>query len=233
MQKSKPKTSKAKPAAEERTKPNAPVLVKLGVGFLVLAVTSWSLPTAGTGVDNGSQAPRGSEWLLYVNDRWIKTSPIKPVVLSLGLWQSWDMFSPNPANVDMWSDAEVHFRDGSQVRYQYPRMYLLSTPEKYARERYRKFFEHAYSEEFLWPYYARAIAYHFRNPKNPPTRIVLHRHWYVIPPATSFGDYSANLLAALRSGTLNEKTLLPDNPAVPTAYNDQAYYDYTVTNEDL
>jgi hypothetical protein len=126
-----------------------------------------------------------SDGALYANDKYVRDSPIKYYVLTTGFWQYWDMFSPNPASVDLWCDAQVEFKDGTVKRYQYPRVYLLSIPEKYLKERYRKFFERAHMDDnaYMRPYFAQRIAYlHYKDPKNPPVRVKLFRHSLPIAP---------------------------------------------------
>ena len=132
------------------------------VVFHVFAITVWALPKPSDAILKGKQPPVGTDWLLYWNARYLKESmPERLYCATTGLWQYWDMFSPNP------------------------RMYLLPLPQKYPYERYRKFFERAHAEDyrFLWPLFAQRVALLCdTNPKNPPVKVVLRRHWRPVAP---------------------------------------------------
>src|SRR2546423_1041681 len=205
---------------------NAAWWVKFLVFLHVVAITSWAVPRASPSVLNGSIKPVGTEGILYLNDEFLKPSPVQLYVLWSGTWQSWDMFSPNPASDDIWCDAEVVYRDGTVRRYEYPRMYKLPVITKYIKERYRKFFEHANTDQYLWPAFAQRIA--TLNPGkagNPATKVVLHRHWMSVPKTMPFDQYCKAVVGALQSGSLSKQVLLPEPPALPTEYNDAAYYE--------
>ena len=160
--------------------------IKALVVFHVFAITVWALPKPSDAILKGKQPPVGTDWLLYWNARYLKESmPERLYCATTGLWQYWDMFSPNPAQIDFWGDADVYYQDGKKLRYQYPRMYLLPLPQKYPYERYRKFFERAHAEDyrFLWPLFAQRVALLCdTNPKNPPVKVVLRRHWRPVAP---------------------------------------------------
>jgi hypothetical protein len=115
----------------------------------------------------------------------LKDSPIKFYELGTGFWQYWDMFAPNPADADYFGDAVVTFKDGSSLTYEYPRMFKMNILAKYTKERYRKFYERANTEDYqyLWPHFAQYVALlNYKDPHNPPVRVVLWRHWKVIQP---------------------------------------------------
>lgn len=223
MQKSKPKKK------SKKTEPNAPWGLKVFILFHVVAITCWSLPKAAPAVLRGEVDARIPDRILAFNDRFMKTSIIQPYLLSTGLWQSWDMFSPNPANEDVWEDATVQLRSGAKVHYQYPRMYLLPPVVKYEKERYRKFFEHANTDEGLWPYFAQRVAYVAApDPSDPAVKVTLTRHWYDVPRPVTFFNYLAGLWKAKNEGHLDAKAWLPDNPPKPTKYESFDYYVYSV-----
>ncbi|MBX3118204.1 MAG: hypothetical protein KF784_04000 [Fimbriimonadaceae bacterium] len=185
-------------------KRNAHILVKLFVAFHVLAIVIWSLPNPPQSVAEGIVEPQGTMKLLQWNyqtfkvrvppneekpDMWLQQlkyhSPIAYYNLSLGVWQYWDMFAPDPASVDMWGDADIHYKDGTVKRWRYPRMYELPIPEKYVKERYRKFFERAGDSKFshyIAPIFAQRAAYlSWNDPDNPPVKVVLYVHTMVLP----------------------------------------------------
>lgn len=172
--------------------------VKLLVAFHVVGITIWSLPNPRRPVMLGTVEPQGADWLLYYNTAYLKDSPLRYYLLTTGVWQSWDMFAPNPSNTDIWGDAEVVYKDGSMERYAYPRMYELSIPEKYLKERFRKFYERANDERYryMWPVFAQRIAYEMNTkPGNPPVRVKLYRYKMVLdgPGKPIPEDYSRTL----------------------------------------
>lgn len=174
-------------AKEARGEPNAPWYVKLFVIFHVFAVLVWALPHPPERLLTGAKPPAfdvGSKIRVW-NAEHLQNNPyIDAYLFTTGFWQYWDMFAPNPAQTDFWADADVIYRDGSKRHYQYPRMFKLPLTNKYAQERYRKFFERANSEGFshLWPQFALRIAYLNDDPKNPPVTVRLTRHWLPIAP---------------------------------------------------
>lgn len=191
-----------------------PLWVKPLVAFHVLAITLWSLPAPPPGIANGSIAPAiradsvpdlARSTVSYVHDnlllfasrvknpppqvegplRWLSVA-VRGYLQSTGLWQYWDMFAPNPSNLDVWVDAIVTFDDGSRVVHAYPRIAALPIPMKYVQERYRKYLERAHAEgfAFLWPAFAQRIALEefVAHPGRVPTRVVLRRHFRTIQP---------------------------------------------------
>lgn len=185
------------------------VFVKLFVAFHVVGITVWSLPNPRRPVMIGTVEPYGFDWLLYYNTRYVKDSPLRYYLLTTGVWQSWDMFAPNPSNVDFWGDAEVLYEDGTSERYPYPRMYELPILEKYVKERFRKFFERAGDDgyRFMWPVFAQRVAYEMdKHPGNPPVRVKLYRYRQVLQ-----GPGKQN----------------------PTDYDRFMYYDHLVDHGDL
>jgi hypothetical protein len=192
-----------------RSKPNASPWVKAFVWFHLAAVTVWCIPMGSQELQAGQVRPRGSDYLILANDRYLRTSPIKYYTLATGFWQYWDMFAPNPTYTDIWCDAEVLYRNGRQRRYQYPRMALLSIPDKYVEQRYRKFFERVNDprNSFLWPAFAQWIALQCDDdPRNPPVTVRLHSHWQMIPA--------------------------PGQPP-PEGYRDRVFFVYSVDQADL
>ncbi len=205
---------------EEQGQPRVHILVKLWVLFHLFAITFYALPNPPEGLRAWSQAdvdaktlqfaqrPIGTDWLLIWNKKYLKDAPplahiggkeirFVDYLISTGFWQYWDMFSPNPSNWDGFVEVEVVYRDRSIKPFAYPRMKLLSIPTKYVKERYRKFLERAHSEEnqWLWPVFAQRIALEaYKDPRNPPTLVRLHRRWKLVkppdkPPSREYTDY--------------------------------------------
>lgn len=180
------------------------VFVKLFVAFHVIGITLWSLPNPRRPVMLGTVEPYGADWILYYNTLYVKNSWLRNYLLTTGVWQSWDMFAPNPSNTDFWGDAEVTYEDGTTERYAYPRMYTMSIPMKYLNERFRKFFERAGDDghRYMWPVFAQRVAYDMdTKPGNPPVRVKLFRYKLVLEG--------------------------PGKP-IPEDYNRQMYYEHQV-----
>lgn len=154
-------------------------LVKALVLFHLAAIALWSLP-------NPPSNPVGTARLLeYTKQFKYNTFPIRWYVLPTGVWQYWDMFSPNPSSWDGWVDAEVEFPGGSKIIYAYPRVHDMPIVLKYFKERYRKFLERAHTEQsqWLWPTFAQRIALEvYEKYRKMPSVVSLRRHWRIVQP---------------------------------------------------
>lgn len=214
-------------ATPSGTKRNVSIWVKVFVLLHIIAITSWSLPyapsqylgnppktTLRVRTDNPvAFFTTSAEYLrnefLIGNQLYVKDSPLKFYLLSSGFWQYWDMFAPNPASIDVYGDAIITYMDGTKRRYAYPRIYSMPIPEKFMKERWRKFYERAGSSDFdyLWPIFAQHVAeMNFDNPKNPPIRVELHRH---------------------------ELEIKPPGVRQPTEYTDEVYFTWHVNRDAL
>ena len=103
----------------------------------------------------------------------------------VGLWQHWDMFSPEPRSIRIRMDATVTLKDGSKKTWNFPQMERLGLFDRFRKERFRKWAHDNVrldSENVTWAPTARYIARQFANPKNPPVAVEMHRHWADIPP---------------------------------------------------
>ena len=133
-------------------------------------------------------------WCLPLNTALIQAfrGAVRPYMAWSGLFQAWDMFAPEPLQMNLYLDAIVKFRDGTTRTWSFPRMEKLPIAERYFKERYRKFAEVVRLDQYsmLWPDCARYIARLNYNPANPPVEVSLVRNWSPIPPETSDGSYS-------------------------------------------
>jgi len=142
-------------------------LVNAFILFHVVAIAAWSIPGA------AQPAPvRALNRLLA------------PYMLRSGLWQGWDMFSPEPLSINVDLDAEVTFADGSQATWVFPRMERLGYLERYRKERYRKWRERVRLDAFalVWPDTARYVARLYDGPEHPVDRVALTRRWVEVTP---------------------------------------------------
>jgi hypothetical protein len=159
--------------------------------FHLLAIPVWCLPT-------------NNLLMLACRDF------LRPYFLWTGLFQSWDMFSPNPKSVNNYLEALIIYKDGSTVNYSFPRMQLLDFAERYYKERYRKYEEVLASDEHaaLWPDAARHIARLHTSGLAAPQTIMLINRW--------------SNVAQRDDGTFER-----------TPWDAHIFYRYTVKPEDL
>ena len=220
--------------------PNAPIWVKVLVLAHAFLIVSWSMPRSAPAVQRGTAQPKGSDWLLYWNDRFIKGmdqgpykgfAPIKNYVYFTGLWQSWDMFAPNPSNLDVWCDADVEFSDGSVTKYQYPRIYDMPLHMKFLKERYRKYFERVNPDTatWLWPTVGQYMALEeYKSGRPVPVKVRLWRHFIVAQKPQTIGDYFASLQGSFRENTFRWSDLVPPMPPLPKEYTHVMFYEHRV-----
>ncbi len=66
---------------------------------------------------------------------------VRPYMVWSGLFQTWDMFAPDPKSINSYVRAVVITQDRHIKVWNFPRMEELSFWERYRKERYRKFAE--------------------------------------------------------------------------------------------
>jgi hypothetical protein len=126
-------------------------------------------------------------------------SVVRPYFVWSGLFQSWDMFSPNPKSQNSYLEAVIIYQDGSTQLWSFPRMEFLSLTERYFKERYRKYEESLQHGENadLRPDAARYIARLNSAPSNPVQKVMLVARWSQIIPRTNNaydrGPWEANV----------------------------------------
>ncbi|MGH9643142.1 MAG: hypothetical protein ACRD3Q_12045 [Terriglobales bacterium] len=115
---------------------------------------------------------------------------VRPYFLWIGLFQSWDMFAPNPKAANTYMEAEVIYKDGSITTWAFPRMNQLSLSERYLKEHYRKFEDNLTREDTddLLPDAARYIARLTGTEKPAKTVILIQNLSFIVPRAD--GSYS-------------------------------------------
>jgi len=135
---------------------------------------------------------------------------LRPYFVWSGVFQSWDMFSPNPKSKNVYMEAVVIYKDGSTTMWTFPRMEMLSLTERLFKERYRKYEETLSSNQFsgLWPDAARRIARLNNYGASTPRRVMLVLRWSDIIPRED-GGYDRG------------------------PWNFDVFYSYEVTPEDL
>ncbi len=100
---------------------------------------------------------------------------VRPYMLWTGLFQSWDMFAPNPKPENSYIKAVVITQNRHSHVWIFPRMEQLSLGERYSKERYRKFTEvlPEQKNQPVWPDVAAHVARMFNSPSDPPDKVLL------------------------------------------------------------
>jgi hypothetical protein len=113
----------------------------------------------------------------------------QPYLRFTGLWQSWDMFAPDPQSFTTDAQAVVTHANGQQ------RTWRLPGPEqvgfgKYRLDRWRKWRDAVRSDAYwtIWADTARLAARLNADPSIPPVRVELVRRWGHVPPPRP-GDF--------------------------------------------
>lgn len=105
-----------------------------------------------------------------------------------GLWQgNWQLFAPEPDKINVAISANVTFPDGQEVAWESPKWRTLSTWDRFLRFREAEFWDNVRKDESscVWPTLADYLGRQIKHPEQPdlaPSKIVLTRHWVLIPP---------------------------------------------------
>jgi hypothetical protein len=146
-------------------KPIVRYLINVFLIFHIVVITLWSLPIS-------------SPLMPPFRDL------VRPYLVAIGLFQSWDTFAPSPRSGNQYLEAMIIYKDGSSRLWPFPRMELLSLTERYAKERYRKYAENLQNGQYaeLRPDAARYIARLHSSPSNPAQTVMLIVRWSDILP---------------------------------------------------
>ncbi len=140
-------------------------LISAFILWQLLMITFWLMP------------PSATQQLLY--------KPLHSYLWMVGCDQNWNMFSPNPSDLDVYMSAQITYQNGTQKTWVFPRMHSLGILAKYQQERFRKFIENAHLDvhSAVWPYVAKFAARANNNQPttNPVVHVELIRTWQVIP----------------------------------------------------
>lgn len=166
------------------------IAVSAFVIFHLIAIACWSAPISSPLLD----AVRGL---------------VRPYFLWSGLFQSWDMFAPQPKSANDYIQAVIITHDGKLHTWKFPRMEQLSLFQRYSKERYRKFAENLEDSknEVLWPDVSRHLARSYDSVTNPPEIVMLIRYWSEMAP--------------------------PDRPHSVEPEKAHIFFEYSVKPEDL
>jgi hypothetical protein len=104
-----------------------------------------------------------------------------------GLFQSWDMFAPDPQSLISHLKAVVITRDRHIKVWVFPRQEDMSYWQRFRHERDRKFAEILPQPQFgpLWPDVASHVAGFFNDAADPPEKVFLIQFGSPIQPGVS------------------------------------------------
>lgn len=150
-----------------------PGLISAFILFHLIAIICWGLPWQARPVQT-------------VN------AILRPYMLWTGLFQSWNMFAPDPTPLNSYVKAVVITRDRHLKVWNFPRMEELNLSQRYRQERYRKFQEVLpdIANQALWPDVATHVARMFASEADPPDRVMLIRFSSPIDPARGESEES-------------------------------------------
>jgi hypothetical protein len=185
------KANRNLPAQSQRLQKVKRIAINAFIIFHLIAIVCWSLP-----VNNS---------LIH----FVKES-VRPYLVWSGLFQSWDMFSPDPKSVNSYLEAVVIYTDGTSQLWSFPRMELLGAKDRYFKERYRKYEENLQNNNYpdLWPDAARYIARLNSDSTHRVQKVLLVVRWSDIIPRS-------------------------DNTYDRGPWDVNVFYTYTVKPEDL
>jgi hypothetical protein len=144
-------------------------VIAVFIAFHIFAITIWAIP-ADSRVVNGAR------------------QLVQPYIVWAGVSQTWDMFAPNPKDVNRFLKAVVITEHRHPYVYSFPRMELLSLPERYQKERYRKFEDFISQPQFapLLPDVAVHIARLYDSPSDRSDRVMIIKYELRIDPSDEY-----------------------------------------------
>ncbi len=141
------------------------VLLNSFIVFHVVSIACWAIP-----VDS----------VIRHAVRWA----VRPYFELTGLYQTWNLFAPDPQRSSFWLQAEISFSDGSKTMWEPPRNESLGYFDRYCKWRYRKWGGNMQSARNfrLWPDTARYIARQYSSGPQHISEVKLVRYWTDTPP---------------------------------------------------
>lgn len=111
--------------------------------------------------------------------------PAEPFLGAFGLWQSWNVFSPNIREENFHITASVSYQDGSVALWEFPRQERFSGIEQMRAQRFRKWINDRIKNntyDVVLPGAARYVARLHNDRANPPVSVALTVYSAPIPP---------------------------------------------------
>jgi len=211
-------------------------LTKGLLAFHICAIISWTMPEPSEQVVKREIPAQALDYPMIANQEFFKNGLFRQYIITLGFWQSWDMFAPNPSNRDVWGSAVIEYKDGSEKQVNFPRVKTYGYLEKYEKERFRKYFERANLDR--WSYLREPACLwlartNWSDPENPPVRVNLYMHLKEVARIPPFRDYLSNVMSAARAGRLSTEVVSPRNPIDNGPYPTTLIYERKIEKSEL
>lgn len=131
-------------------------MINLFIAFHLFAILCWALPTKAAPI----------EWLRHL---------VRPYLLGVGLDQAWDMFSPNPRDVNISLKAIVVTQNQHLKTYSFPSIVEPGIRERFLKDRMRAFQELIATPKNapLLPEVALHVAGYFDDPADRPDKVII------------------------------------------------------------
>jgi len=109
---------------------------------------------------------------------------VRPYMRWTFLYQTWDMFGPDPQKVNSYVKSVIITQDRHMQVWSFPRMEELSLGERFQKERYRKFADVLPQPQMalLWPDISRRIAGQFDSQAGALDKVMLIQFQSEITP---------------------------------------------------
>jgi len=112
---------------------------------------------------------------------------LEPLLDITGTWQpSWKLFAPEVDKENVYVSAKIHLADGRELTWRSPRWDRMSIAQRFRHFRHMEYFDKVRLDENAgaWTDLARYLADRTERvqEKSRVTKVVLIRHWTVIPP---------------------------------------------------
>jgi hypothetical protein len=138
--------------------------------------------------------------------------PLKPIIagltsrvlVTLNLWQYWDMFAPTPRADDFKVEVVYLTGDGGRHSVFLTDMRSMGYFERWQKERWRKYFNdnlRTDAQRYLWEPFAVFFARELASGGITPVQIELIRHW-----RSADKPFGPHLKASIKSSPWNKYT---------------------------
>ncbi len=102
--------------------------------------------------------------------------PVQPFLGAFGLWQAWNVFSPEIRKENYHLFALINFKDGSMSIWEFPRQESKTGIEQLRAHRFRKWSQDRVKNNtfgLVMPDTARYLARVHNNKNNPPVSVTI------------------------------------------------------------
>lgn len=105
--------------------------------------------------------------------------PFTSYLRTVGLYQTWNLFAPNPTTTAVSVEAKGTFANGSSFHWAFPQRPSADLVSEILWERSRKFQERIRQDKnrFMWDDFAFRLSGRIGSPDNPVQEVMLIRRW--------------------------------------------------------